>query len=149
MGRVNIGNIIYFNVSKVSGKVPHEFSLESYGLDGPKVKEVHNRLANYTYRVRIKACTPNWRTVTSVTPQGIVWEQYYSIFVFNDLDNGTDWQFFRLEMWSTPSRKEWDRLEDWTEKNKKSINREKCKILHLGKKNIKLWVFFRINYAKH
>lgn len=70
MGRVNVGNIIYLNVSKLSGKVPHEFSLESCGLDGPKVKEVHNRLANHTYKVRIKGCTSNWRTVTSGTPQG-------------------------------------------------------------------------------
>lgn len=147
----NAVDIIYLDFSKAFDKVPHGILIDKLlkiGLDGPTVRWVHNWLSNRTQRVSIDGSTSSWRAVTSGVPQGsVLGPVLFNIFI-NDLDNRVDGLLIKFaddtklgglantqdERTTLQSNLDW--LEDWAERNKMSFNREKCKVVHLGRKNV-------------
>ena len=89
----------------------------------------------------------NWQSVTSGVPQGsILGQTLFNIFV-SDLDDGIKSTLVKFADGTKLSgeadtsegratlQEDLDRLEEWANKNLMKFNKDKCKVLHLGKHN--------------
>ena len=76
------------------------------------------------------------------------WSSYFTIFI-NDFEEGVNNEVLKFaddsKLWGrvetdeerTGLQKDLDRLGDWSVGNKMPFNVSKCKVMHIGKKNIK------------
>ncbi|GAB0206599.1 mitochondrial enolase superfamily member 1 [Grus japonensis] len=139
---------VYLDFSKAFDMVPHSLLLEKlmrYGLDKWSMWWVGNWLTGRTQRVVVNSSFFNWQPVTSGVPQEtILGPMLFNIFI-SDLDDGIKCTLMKfvddaklsgevdtLEGRST-LQEELDRLEERANKNLMKFNKDKCKILHLGK----------------
>uniref|UniRef100_A0A803T8E9 Reverse transcriptase domain-containing protein n=1 Tax=Anolis carolinensis TaxID=28377 RepID=A0A803T8E9_ANOCA len=143
-------NVVYQDFSKAFVKVPHGLlarKLVQCGLCKTMVRWICNWLSERTQRVLTNASFSSWKEVTSGVPQGfILGLVLFNIFI-NDLDGGLEGTIIKFAddtklggIANTPEERSriqnnLDRLERWAETNKMKFNRDKCKILHLGRKN--------------
>uniref|UniRef100_K7EWB1 Reverse transcriptase domain-containing protein n=1 Tax=Pelodiscus sinensis TaxID=13735 RepID=K7EWB1_PELSI len=143
-------DVVYLDFSKAFDTVSHDIlinKLGKYNLDGATIRWVHNWLDNRTQRVVINCSQSCWKGIISGVSQGSVLGTVLFNFFINDLDIGIERTLIKFaddtKLGGVATaledrvkiQNDLDKLEKWSEVSRMKFNKDKCKVLHLGRNN--------------
>ncbi|CAM5075370.1 unnamed protein product [Eretmochelys imbricata] len=146
--RGEVIDVVYLDFSKAFDTVSHDLFINKLGkcnLDGATIRWVENWLENSSQRVVISGSQSCWKGITSSVPlESVLGRVLFNIFT-SDLDNGIRSTLLKSEddtkLGGVASaledrikiQNDLDKLEKWSEVNRMKFNKDKCKVLHLGR----------------
>ena len=143
-------DVIYLDFQKAFDTIPHQRLLSkvhAYGIRGQVYEWIRNFLLNRRQRVVLNISKSNWTEVISGVPQGSVLGPILFILHKNDLPDAIscvsklfadDTKLYRtVDSYGDSNMLQMDlyELDNWSESWQMKFNIQKCKVLHLGKKN--------------
>ena len=145
-------DIIYFDLAKAFDSVPHRRLLEklgSCGVRGAMWSWMEDFLVGRQQRVMVDGEVSGWTGVDSGVPQGSVLGPIMFLCYINDMPGVVEAMLYLYaddakalrEISSNEDvchmQKDVDGLQQWADDLLLKFNKAKCKVLHLGTKNIK------------
>ena len=144
-------DMIYFDFQKAFDKVCHErlmVKLRAIGITGKVAEWVEDWLKGRKQRVVVQGEMSSWEKVISSVLQGtVLGGTLFNIFI-DDIDMQVLWAIIkkfaddtkiaRIVQSEEDARKlqeDIDRMYLWAQKWEMAFNTEKCKVIHVGKKN--------------
>jgi Reverse transcriptase (RNA-dependent DNA polymerase) len=144
-------DVAYLDFAKAFDTVPHQrllLKLESYGVKGKVLKWIGEFLLGRRQRVGVAGVFSEWTEVLSGVPQGSVLGPVLFVCYINDLPESIasfiymyadDTKLFRrvdCDLEREELQRDLDTLGDWAQKWQLRFNVEKCKVMHLGIRNL-------------
>jgi len=145
-------DVVYLDLQKAFDKVPHDKlmkKIRDIGIGGETANWIENWLTDRTQRVVVGGAYSEWKKVSSGVPQGsILGPVLFSIFI-NDLDRSLMNDVLKFaddtKVWGrVDNAEDVSRLQEdlktlgrWSENNLMPFNVSKCRVMHLGCRNIK------------